>query len=606
MTKSAGRAQLFIADLDNNAALDLMISGQNKSRYWLSGKNIKLNPKIHSIDYQVYGFADVNEDMRLDLVGLSGKNHPAVLLNNGSKNYNARIIRPRVSRLSGDHRINSFGIGGEVESLSGLQYSKQPINKPWVHVGLGTYEEAKVVRISWPNGTMQTEFAELGYESKIINEQILKGSCPWIFTYNGEEMEFVTDFLWRTSLGLRINLQGEADVLHAIDWIKIDEDQLKPRNGFYDVRITADLWESHFFDHVSLMAVDHPKGTEVFVDERFTLPAPEQKVYAMKQVQPVVSATDQDRKDVASIIEKQDGKYVNSFSLTQYQGVAKEHYLEVKVGNSKSPGGKQWLIASGWVYPTDTSINIALSQGDHPNLHGIRVEVPNGEGGWKVAYQDIGFPSGKSKTMLIDIEGIFEVGTERKLRLYTNMEVYWDQIQVGTQHPDPQFQAQKIAAESSQLRYRGFSKLEQKERFKPTVPNYHIIEATTPKWRDLEGFYTRYGEVTELTRKIDDRYVIMNAGDELLIKFPALEPVKKGWERDFVLIGDGWVKDGDYNTGFSKTLLPLPYHGLEDYSKAPGLLQDDPAYQMHKKDWVNYHTRYVSSQDPNSALLFEN
>src|SRR6185503_9876183 len=46
-------------------------------------------------------------------------------------------------------------------------------------------------------------------------------------------------------------------------------------------------------------------------------------------------------------------------------------------------------------------------------------------------------------------------------------------------------------------------------------------------------------------------YVIMNAGDELAMTFPAPAPPSAGWTRDFVLIGDGWEKDGDYNTEYS-------------------------------------------------------
>ena len=61
-------------------------------------------------------------------------------------------------------------------------------------------------------------------------------------------------------------------------------------------------------------------------------------------------------------------------------------------------------------------------------------------------------------------------------------------------------------------------------------------------------------------KAVDDRYVIANAGDELALRFPAPPPPPEGWVRDFVLIGDGWNKDGDYNTAFSKTVLPLPSH----------------------------------------------
>ena len=68
---------------------------------------------------------------------------------------------------------------------------------------------------------------------------------------------------------------------------------------------------------------------------------------------------------------------------------------------------------------------------------------------------------------------------------------------------------------------------------------------------------------------VDDRYVIMNAGDELQLSFRAPAPPATGWTRDFVLVGDGWEKDGDYNTTFSKTVQPLPRHDRPDYESYP-------------------------------------
>jgi hypothetical protein len=61
-----------------------------------------------------------------------------------------------------------------------------------------------------------------------------------------------------------------------------------------------------------------------------------------------------------------------------------------------------------------------------------------------------------------------------------------------------------------------------------------------------------------------------------------------------VLIGDGWVKDGDYNTSQSMTVAPLPSHADAAYSGVAGDLADDPLYRQHAADWQTYHTRYVS------------
>jgi hypothetical protein len=120
------------------------------------------------------------------------------------------------------------------------------------------------------------------------------------------------------------------------------------------------------------------------------------------------------------------------------------------------------------------------------------------------------------------------------------------------------------------------------------------LDNTSQKWRDLEGYYTRYGDIRELLSKVDDRYAIVCAGDEMRLRFAAPPPPASGWTRDLVMIGDGWIKDGDYNSTFSKTVLPLPYHGMKGYTRPPEGLENDPAYRLHPRDWELFHTRYIA------------
>jgi hypothetical protein len=75
--------------------------------------------------------------------------------------------------------------------------------------------------------------------------------------------------------------------------------------------------------------------------------------------------------------------------------------------------------------------------------------------------------------------------------------------------------------------------------------------------------------------------------------------------RDFMLVGDGWVKDGDYNTSFSRTVLPLPTHASGRYDAAPRSLEDDPVYRAHARDFAEYHTRYVTSKPVHDALTIK-
>jgi hypothetical protein len=68
------------------------------------------------------------------------------------------------------------------------------------------------------------------------------------------------------------------------------------------------------------------------------------------------------------------------------------------------------------------------------------------------------------------------------------------------------------------------------------------------------------------------------------------------------MISDGWEKDGDFNTTFSRTVLPLPTHEDGRYDRPPGRLEDDPVYRKHPDDFRDYHTRYVTPDRLRGAL----
>jgi hypothetical protein len=247
----------------------------------LADANQALVPLASQLAVTVTSVLDLNGDGHLDLAGLAD-GQPAQLTGAGTRGYHFQIVRPRALTASGDQRINTFGIGGIVEVRAGSLVQTQVITGPVVHVGLGTSTAIDVARIVWPNGVPQAEF-DPAVDAAITAEQRLKGSCPWIFADDGTGLKFVTDFLWRSPLGLRINAQDTAGVTQTEDWVKIRGDQLAPRNGAYDIRISAELWETHFIDHVSLMVVDHRDDVEVFVDERFAPGAPPAlKVHATK------------------------------------------------------------------------------------------------------------------------------------------------------------------------------------------------------------------------------------------------------------------------------------------------------------------------------------
>ncbi len=113
---------LLIADLDNNGSLDLLVGD---GHIFLGGAKgfrelpVKANIASPSV-------VDLNGDGLLDLVGLSPSGEPSALLTHSQKHYHWQDIRVRASQASSDQRINSFGIGGEVEIRSGKQSRAVP------------------------------------------------------------------------------------------------------------------------------------------------------------------------------------------------------------------------------------------------------------------------------------------------------------------------------------------------------------------------------------------------------------------------------------------------------------------------------------------------
>jgi tetratricopeptide (TPR) repeat protein len=607
-----GPFRLRVVDLDNNGGNDLLTispslasPGENIAGglVWLKDEqnNFKQLNNTGSAA-AVFDAADLNGDGRLDLVSLSADGKPIQSINHGSKNYHWQVVRPRAVQATGDERINPFGVGGEIEIRSGMLTQKHLITGPLLHFGLGDQTVVDVIRVIWPNGTVRAEF-EVKADQEIVTEQRLKGSCPFLFAYNGKQMEFVKDAVpWGSAIGLRINTLGSANIAATEEWYKIGREQLVPRDGYYDIRITAELWEVYYYDYLALMTIDHPEGTEIFVDEKFIIPPVKLAVTTVATPKKIARAIDDNGDDVTEVVSTLNGKALDTFGRGQYQGVTRDHYVEVHLPEDAPKTGPLYLIAHGSIRPTDSSINVALSQGNKWRAKGLTLEVPDGRGGWVVANPNLGFPAGRKKTILVDLTDVFLPGAPRQVRLRTNLEVYWDLLEWAEGRPDVMPQTKRLSASTVDLRYRGYSAIHVPDASAPEIPDYNTLVSTKQSWFDLTGYYTRFGEVRELLAEIDDRYAILASGDEMSFRFPEQLPPTAGWVRDYVIVGDGWIKDGDYNSTFSKTVQPLPYHAEREYKTPPGKLEDEWVYRRFPEDWVNYHTRYVTPAVFRNAL----
>jgi Tfp pilus assembly protein PilF len=593
-----GAVRLLTADLDNNGVVDLVASSATGSKAWLGTGEGKFQPLASALPPRLFAAADLDGGGRLDLLGLDDNGQPVRLRNAGTKKYHWQTVRLRSAKgdVRSEDRINSFGIGGEAEVRTGTFVVKKPIEKPVVHFGLGERPRADVLRINWPNGTFQAEF-EQPIDNTVVAEQRLGASCPFLFTWDGQRFVFVTDFMWSSPLGV-FESTGAGDCpVQTIDWVKIGGEQLKPRDGLYEVRVSANLWETHYYDRLTLVAVDHPADTALFVDERASLEPSQLAYHLVEEPRPVARAWDHHGVDVTAIVAARDGVYLDHCGRGTYPGVTHEHWVECDLGDDAPRQGPVWLIAQGWVSPVDSSGFAALAQGKHDQPREPVLEVPDGRGGWKVVRDKLGFPAGKNKTMLIRLDGVDGPGVPHRFRLRSNLEIYWDALLYARGRDDAVRKEHSLSPREADLHFRGLLDITRANASSPELPHYDRVRRLGQGWRDLIGFHTRYGDVRELLEKSDDRYVILCAGDELTLRFAAPAGPPGGWKRDFVWQCDGWTKDGDLNTRFSKTVLPLPYHGMKDYQTPPGRLEDDPVYRRFPDDWQKYHTRFVRPDD---------
>jgi hypothetical protein len=593
---------LVAQDADNNGAIDIVVGNKTASSVFLATDTTQFVPAPDA-SCSVQALVDLNKDGVLDAVGNADGR---VFVANGAspKAYKWQAFTLKAKRPNSPTvKINAFGIGGEVEMRAGLLYQKQPITGPQVHIGLGADATLDIARIIWPSGTAQSEAGTDLKTGPVVADQRLSGSCPFLFTWDGEKMVFVTDCIWRSPLGLKINAQDTAGVLQTEDWVKVRGDQLKAKNGVYPLSITAELQETHFFDTVGLMAVDHPEGTDIWVDERFSPVAPPLlDVIPTKTPQAFPKVVGWKGDDVSSLVAEREGSYVDDFGRSQYQGMTADHWIEMELPATLPAGKPLYVVASGWLHPTDTSINVAMSQNpDQAPPSGLVLEGLNPAGKWVPIRRGLGFPAGKLKTIVLRFDDVAKGIT--KLRLRTNLEIFWDQLRWAEGIDKSAIKITRAKQLGAELVFRGFSEVRPKDSSSPELPlSYDKLAGCAPVWRDLRGYHTRFGDVTPLVKTVDDRYVIMNAGDEMQLRFEEVAAPAKGLTRDFVFIGDGWEKDGNINTTFGQTVLPLPTHSKADYPKLPMTLQDDPVYNMHPEDWIIYHTRYVTQHWFHNAL----
>ena len=414
-----------------------------------------------------------------------------------------------------------------------------------------------------------------------------------VWTWNGESFEFITDVLGVAPLGASDGDGSYFPVDHD-EFVSIPGRALKAKNGYYDVRITEELSEVSYLDQVRLFAVDHPAATEIFTNEKVqsVRSYPEEcRLFGgvKNRVYPVAAHAFSAKSkpvDVLPLLLKTDQKYPDQFARTE-SGIAEMHTLEMDFSGAAKTG-RGVLLLHGWVDWPDGSTFRAASQESKAGLVMPYLQMQDAAGNWQTVNPAMGMPAGKPKTIAVDLKFL---SASRKLRIVTNLCVYWDEAFLSEDSAPPQMHQIEAALLSADLGFRGFSASRiDANRKQPDTYIYADVSPTS-YWNPTPGLYTRYGDVRELAQAIDDRLIVMGSGDELKLRFraDAFPALPAGWTRDYLLKVDGWAKDRDANTAYSTSVEPLPFHAMSVYPyPKTERFPDDAAHEKYRRE---YNTR---------------
>lgn len=572
----AGGHALRAEDVNHDSWLDLVYNGGillNEHGHFVSS-NHDPQPNLLRADFNADG---LNDEAR---IGDAGALELAL---------NATMPKPNWLRvqLLGVKNLK-LAYGAEVEVKAGELYDKKIYDGVPLSFDLHGHDKADTVRTTWANGLIQNETQQAANKSYFYKEeQRLSGSCPMIWSWDGDKFRYISDVLGTAPLGASSGDGSYFPVDHD-EFIQLPSGALKAENGKYRIRVTEELSEVAYLDQVKLIALDHPANIDVFTNDKWKSPPfPEFRLFgAAKRVYPVAARDDEGR-DVRDALLRRDGVYVTGFKRTHI-AMADMHALTLDFGHA-APDNRAVLVLNGWTDWADGSTFLAAAEENRSRLVTPKLQVRDANGSWKTVIEDMGMPSGSAKTIAVDLTGKF-LSPSREVRILTSICIYWDEAFLIENSAAPPAVLTSVPALASDLHYRGFSKPKMSGEGDPGAYFYDVMR-TEPAWNPTPGMYTRYGDVSKLLTSIDDKFVIMGSGDEIALTFDGsrLPPLKPGWKRDFLLKVDGWAKDRDANTAFADSVEPLPFHAMTSYPYPKG--QHYPTDAEHNAYRREYNTR---------------
>ncbi len=609
-TSGATALQLF--DYDSDGLLDLFALTRGGPRLWRSIGSAWSDVTSASLPAGLLEPGEIATAMAVGDVDTDGDYDVIAHLQSGRVRFwrntqPAGVPRPQSIRVRLDARVSNRGaVGAKVELRAGslrdrfeVSAATPPAAPADVVFGLGRRARADVVRVLWPSGILQAESDPVGTIT-IVELDRKPSSCPFLFTWNGTRFEFVTDFMGGGEMGAWL-APGVRNVPDPDEYVRLRRDQLAPRNGRYELRMTNELEEALFVDRLQLVAIAHPAGVEVYPNEGLRSPAERRPltIHTAHHPRPPIAVTDHHGHDMLDRVRAIDRRYVDDFRSAPVQGYAEPHWLVLDLG-SVPAGSALRLLLTGWTDYAFSSDNVSAHQAGLP-AEPPSLQILEADRTWRTIVPELGIPVGRPQTVAVDLtRHVPPAGGRIAVRVRTSLRVYWDQILMDTSAPAP-YIVSRIDAMEARLAWRGFSAEIPSGGLGPLTYDYDRVTPDSP-WKTLPGLYTREGDVRPLVASTDDRFVVSAPGDEIALAFDAsaLPELPADWTRTFLLYVDGFSKEMNLHSASPDRLEPLPFHAMSRYPyRAP---ESYPRTRAHDRYRAEYNTRAIGGPLPPMIL----
>jgi hypothetical protein len=531
----------------------------------------------------------IRETMRIQLSAGETKTVTAIVNETGEGTYSVDV-----EGLKGHYDVVPTGKHTLMVLLSGSSYSMDftldgvgystpysellPVGTHTVTVQFTVAIKQAVYQFAyWGDGSKSTAITIDLQSRKVIvaTYTLISGhpSCPSLYIWNG------TDYVYRTEvssgtgyLGILDYFQNYTPVFaYSYPWsyIKLDKNQLQPKNGYYDMTLSQ-MWDELFYvDEVHLVVVDHAPNVDVFSTKgTYIYNIDDQgKIYTVsKNPSPPVSAVNAEGENVLPQISKLDGVYTTGHEF-QWDT------LQLNLGNLSDAKEIKLVVAGAIVYSSGQVQGEWASQ--FANQSGVKpfpppyMEVKDANGNWVRVPDNRQFPLVEvtPESFVVNLTGLFPTN-EYSLRINTFFDTRFDYIGVDTT-PQQDVRVQTI---------------------NPAIADFTQFFETVSA---SSGNFTRYGDVTELVRDADDEFVIGRQGDRIALKFDVNElgPIPEGMEREHFVFVSCWFKvSGLPYLDF--TVDPLPFHAMSCFPYDPAI--ESYPYDAHLSYLLEYNTRAIN------------